>query len=52
MLNISKEQNNMPTPSRQTVANELNKLQSSGATEQQIDDYIAKSGYKIGRAHV
>ena len=45
MLNISKEQNNMATPSRQTVANELNKLQSSGATEQQIDDYIAKSGY-------
>lgn len=45
MLNISKEQNNMPTPSRQTVANELNKLQSSGATEQQINDYIAKSGY-------
>ena len=45
MLNISKEQNIMAQPSRQTVANELNRLQQSGATEQQLSDYVAKSGY-------
>ena len=44
MLNISKEQNTMAQPSRQTVANELNRLQQSGATEQQLSDYVAKSG--------
>mgnify|MGYP003335775571 FL=1 len=45
MLNISKEQNYMSKPDRQAVANELNKLQKSGATEQQLSDYVAKSGY-------
>ena len=33
-------------PTRQEVANELNKLQNGGATEQQIVDYVAATGYK------
>lgn len=42
----------MPQPSRQAVANELNKLQQSGASEKQIDDYLAKTGYDPNQFNV
>jgi hypothetical protein len=46
MLNISKELRNMPTQTRQQVADEINRIESQGATEDQILAVIAKAGYK------
>lgn len=38
----------MAQQTRQQVAVQLNQLQKSGATEKQISDYVAKSGYSDG----